>query len=162
MTDKHDDLTAMPVPWSVASAIKCTACGAPYVPNLMPSALPIGLHVPRPTCTCGNSSFAGTLNYDSPSPAVYTAGQMREYGRQSYSAGQRAAAVRAAEVCEAQMDLAEAAEADKRAHDALKSSDESRQLSRLKHASVVSLYNAAMRNCADAILREFGIDKEQA
>lgn len=56
-----------------------------------------------------------------------------------------------AQVCEAQMDQAEQDKADRRAREAQGRGDEKDQLARLRHWSVVSTFNAGLRNAAAAI-----------
>lgn len=73
----------MPEPYTVASTLKCSVCGAAYVPTRY--AAPMAAHgvamatVPPYACKCGSTQFFGTVGYDSPSPAIYTADQLRTY-----------------------------------------------------------------------------------
>lgn len=81
------ELPELPEPWTVASTIKCTACGAPYVPQRFVGS-PLGSPLAQAhKCKCGSTSFAGSIGYDSPSPAIYTADQMRAYARSASLAG---------------------------------------------------------------------------
>jgi len=83
-------LPELPAPWSSANTVVCAACGAPYKPR-SPTAMCIGSGF-RPmthACACGNTSFKGTIGYDSPSPARYTADQMREYATLSLQEAER-------------------------------------------------------------------------
>jgi hypothetical protein len=94
------ELPKVPEPWTAASTLKCTACGAPYesVRALAPmaGAACLGGYVPAHACKCGNTQFDGTVSYDSPSPAQFTAAHMRDFatthGLACYEAGSAAAA----------------------------------------------------------------------
>jgi hypothetical protein len=98
MADPKQDEVPLPAPWTVASTIKCTACGRPYEPARYAAfaafVRPTFGGTPKYTCECGNASFAGTLG-EGPSPAQFTADQMRAYGQ----ACALAASMRAAHVC---------------------------------------------------------------
>lgn len=93
MPDTPTDPRALPVlpePWTAASTIKCTACGRAYKPRIAPqTAEPASFWwgAPPHLCECGNSSFKGTLG-EGPSPAIYTADQMRAYATAALSAHQ--------------------------------------------------------------------------
>lgn len=71
----------LPEPWSAASTIKCAACGKAYIPKPL-GAMAAGAFmqpIHQHACVCGGTSFKAAIGYDSPSPAAYTADQMRAY-----------------------------------------------------------------------------------
>lgn len=80
---READRVPLPEPFTVASTIKCVGCGAPYEPmrNPAPNAAPTAFpwQPPSNACKCGSTAWEGTMGYDSPSPAVYTADQLRAY-----------------------------------------------------------------------------------
>ena len=96
MTEKNPivpgegELPPLPEPWKASSTLKCTACGAPYEPARarVPVAAgnPFARAMSSGACKCGNAQFGGTFGYDSPSPAQFTAGQMRDYARAALAA----------------------------------------------------------------------------
>ena len=77
-------LPPLPKPYSVASTIKCTVCGAPYEPAraLAPMAGAAQWRpsvVPPYACKCGNMTFGGTVSSECLSPAQFTADQMNAH-----------------------------------------------------------------------------------
>lgn len=78
--DNHTALPPLPEPYSVASTIKCVACGEPYRPSI-PVARPMFSGITTNACKCGGTTFGGTF-VEGPSPAVYTADQLRTYGKE--------------------------------------------------------------------------------
>lgn len=83
LRDAAQALPELPEPWSAASAVICAACKKSYVPPAMGTVAANALFQPvkQSACACGSTSFTATIGYDSPSPAKFTADQMREYGR---------------------------------------------------------------------------------
>ena len=81
----------LPEPFTVASTMKCTACGAPYEPARalapMAAAAGLGWRVPAHACKCGNTQFGGTVSYDSPSPAQFTGQQMNDRWADGWKTG---------------------------------------------------------------------------
>jgi len=78
-------LPPKPEPFTVASTMKCTACGADYEPAraLAPNAAAANFawRVPPHACKCGCTQFGGTVSYDSPSPAKYTDAHLEAFAR---------------------------------------------------------------------------------
>jgi hypothetical protein len=87
LTDADPAIPELPEPYTVASTIKCTACGAPYKPTIYRHLLPLGHMTPPHTCKCGSNQFGGTVGYSSPSPAQFTADQMNTRWLDGYAAG---------------------------------------------------------------------------
>jgi hypothetical protein len=91
VTDTYlDGLPPLPEPWTAASTLKCTACGAAYEPSR--ALAPIAANslfgaMSSGACKCGSQQFSGTFGYDSPSPAKYTADQMNAHYLAGYEAG---------------------------------------------------------------------------
>jgi hypothetical protein len=88
-SEEASSLPPLPAPYAVGSTIRCTACGAPYLPPMTlaggAAQWPGGL-LPPHACRCGNTQFGGTVGYDSLSPAQYTADQMRTYAQSQLNA----------------------------------------------------------------------------
>jgi hypothetical protein len=90
------NLPALPEPYTVASTIKCTACGAPYSPplTLAGEAAQWALgRIPPHSCRCGNTQFGGTVSSESLSPAQFTADQMNAHATAAVEADRASRAV---------------------------------------------------------------------
>ncbi len=105
------ELPPLPKPYTVASMLKCVVCQAPYEPAraIAPHAA-AGLGITAMTssrCKCGSNAFQGTVGYDSPSPAQFTADQLKTYARAAI-AQDRAARAQAEPVASVEQKIAAA------------------------------------------------------
>jgi len=94
MTQRPITLPERPDPYTVASTMKCVACGAPYeaARALAPNAArgPFAPAMSSHACKCGSNTFGGSVGYDSPSPAQFTAAQLDAYARAAVEADREA------------------------------------------------------------------------